>query len=62
MVGFIVQNSANFIVGLIVFGIIGAVVIKMVRKRKNHKSTCCGCHGCPRVSTCEMRVPEKEDK
>ncbi len=53
MLNFIVNNLPSIIVGTIVFVIIGAVLIKLIRDKKNHKSSCAaGCSGCPMAGEC----------
>ena len=44
MLSLIIANLSTIIVGLIVLAIVAAVVIKLVRDKINHKSSCgCGC-------------------
>lgn len=53
MLNFIFENLASIIVGTVVFAIVAAVVIKMIRDRKNQKTSCgCGCSGCPGTEKC----------
>ncbi|MGI6086075.1 MAG: FeoB-associated Cys-rich membrane protein [Acetivibrionales bacterium] len=53
MLDFLVANLASIITGIIVFIIIGAVVLKLIRDKKNHKSSCAaGCAGCPMAGKC----------
>ena len=53
MLEFLKQNAANIAVGAVVFGIFAAVVVKLARDHKNHKSSCgCGCEGCPGYKMC----------
>jgi hypothetical protein len=43
---FLSQNLANILVGAAVFGVLSAVVVKMIRDRKKHGSCGCGCDHC----------------
>jgi len=53
MLSFISENLASIIVGAVVLLIVGAVVIKLIRDKKNHKSSCGACcSGCPMGSEC----------
>ncbi|MGI6122948.1 MAG: FeoB-associated Cys-rich membrane protein [Acetivibrionales bacterium] len=53
MLEFISANLASIITGAIVFLIVGAVLIKLIRDKKNHKSSCgAGCSGCPLAGKC----------
>ena len=53
MFEFIVQNLSTIIVGIIVLGIFAAVVVKLIKDHKNHKTSCgCGCDGCPSSDIC----------
>lgn len=51
---------ATVIVGLVVLVIVGLAVLKMVRDRMEHKSSCgCGCSGCANAGMCH---PEQQKK
>ncbi|MCD7812257.1 MAG: FeoB-associated Cys-rich membrane protein [Ruminococcus sp.] len=53
MLDFLKENIGTIIVGLIVFAIVALVVIKMVRDRKQGKSSCgCGCEHCQNSQSC----------
>lgn len=53
MIEFFINNLPTIIVGLVVFGVFAAVVVKLIKDKKNHKSSCsCGCEGCPSASIC----------
>ena len=54
MISFLTQNIGTIAVGLIIAGIVAAVVIKIVRDKKRGKcvSCDCGCAGCPKASSC----------
>ena len=56
MIQIISSNLANIIVGVIVFSVITLAVIKLVRDKKNHKSSCGGgCAGCPSKGMCHPK-------
>lgn len=49
--GFIIANIGTIVVGAIVFGLVTAVVVKMIKDKKNHISSCGGnCANCPSCS------------
>ena len=53
MFEFISANIATIIVAAVILAIVTLIVVKMVRDRKNHKSSCgCGCSGCPGAGIC----------
>lgn len=53
MLTFIADNLATIIIGLILFVIIAAIVIKLIKDRRNGKSSCgCGCENCPSSGMC----------
>ena len=43
MLDFISNNLASIIIGSFVFIIVGVVFIKLIRDKKNHKSSCGDC-------------------
>lgn len=46
-------NWASLVIGLAVAAIVAAVIVKMIRDKKQHKSTCgCSCSGCPGSAYC----------
>lgn len=54
MPSFITENLSTIIVGIIVFSIFTAVVIKLIVDKKKKKSTCgCACSGCPGSQSCK---------
>lgn len=53
MLIFLKENFSTVVVGLIVAGIVAAIIIKMFRDRKKGRTGCsCGCENCPRSSAC----------
>ena len=53
MMNWLSVNGTSLVVGLLVAAIVAAVIVKMVRDKKQHKSTCgCSCSGCPGASYC----------
>lgn len=47
---FIIANIGTIVVGFIVFSLVGLIVRKMIKDKKNHISSCgCGgdCSNCP---------------
>ncbi|HHW21717.1 MAG TPA: FeoB-associated Cys-rich membrane protein [Clostridiaceae bacterium] len=53
MLDLIKANLSSIIVGAIVLLIVGAVVIKLIRDKKNHKSSCGACcSGCAMAKDC----------
>ena len=49
MFSFIADNIGTIVIGLLVAGIVAAIIVKLVRdKRKGKCAGCsCGCAGCP---------------
>ncbi len=53
MLDFIKTNLPSIIIGTVVFLVVGAVFIKLIIDKKNHKSSCGACcSGCPMGSEC----------
>lgn len=53
MLDFIIANLSSIIVGAIVLLIVSAVVIKLIRDKMKHKSSCGACcSGCPMAKDC----------
>jgi hypothetical protein len=53
MLEFITQNLATIIIGAVVFLILAAIVFKMIKDKRNHKSSCgCGCDNCASSDIC----------
>lgn len=53
MFNWLIENLATIIVSLILAGIIAAVIMKLIKNKKNGKSSCgCGCKGCSMRGKC----------
>lgn len=53
MLNFLIANLASIITGIIVLIIVVAVLIKIIRDKKNHKTPCgSDCAGCPMAGKC----------
>lgn len=54
MLTFLSENLGTILVGIIVAGIVAAIITKIIRdKRKGKSVVCdCGCGGCPNASNC----------
>lgn len=56
MLEFFSANLPTILVGAVVFAVIALVVIKLVRDKRSHKSSCgCGCAHCPSESACHHK-------
>ncbi|WMJ83043.1 FeoB-associated Cys-rich membrane protein [Oscillospiraceae bacterium LTW-04] len=56
MFEFLSSNLPTIIVGAIVFTVITMVVVKLIKDKINHKSSCgCGCANCPSASACHHK-------
>ena len=53
MLEWLSQNWGTLVAGAVVLAIVAAVVIKIVRDKRQHKGGCsCGCAGCPGAGVC----------
>lgn len=53
MFAWLVENAATLLVAAAVAGIFIAIVVKMIRDKKQGKVSCsCGCGGCPMRDSC----------
>ncbi|MEF9939884.1 MAG: FeoB-associated Cys-rich membrane protein [Clostridium sp.] len=60
MFDFFVNNLSTIIVGILVAALLLAVVIKMIKDKKQGKSSCgCHCSGCPGAGTCHSDQSSK---
>ncbi len=52
----IIANISTIVVALILAAIIGLVVVRMVKRRKNGQGGCsCGCSGCAMSDVCHAK-------
>ena len=50
------MNLPTIIVGLVLLGIVAAIVARGIYNKKHHKGGCgCGCDGCSRNSVCHPK-------
>lgn len=53
MMTWLAANAATIIISLILAGVVVAVIVKMIRDKKNGKNSCgCGCADCAMKDTC----------
>lgn len=55
MLDFLKENLSTIIIGLAILGAVVGIVVKMIKDKKNGKSTCscgCGCENCPSAGIC----------
>ncbi len=61
----IAQNLATILVLAVVIAVCAAIIIKLIRDKKQGKSNCscgCGCSGCPSAGICHgSKNTTKED-
>ena len=52
MLDWIIQNIGTLVIGLIIAGVVAAIVVKIVRDKRKRKCTGCGCccESCPNSS------------
>ncbi|NLF80023.1 MAG: FeoB-associated Cys-rich membrane protein [Clostridia bacterium] len=56
MVEFFTNNLATIITAIVVFALVAAAVVKIVRDKIRHKSSCgCGCANCPISGSCNKK-------
>lgn len=56
MLDFLTNNWSTILVGAIVLAIIVLIIAKMIRDKKNHKSSCgCNCANCPSSGACHTK-------
>ncbi|MER2081500.1 MAG: FeoB-associated Cys-rich membrane protein [Ruminococcus sp.] len=49
----ILSNLGTIIVALIVAAVLGLIIVNIIRKRKQGKTSCgCGCQDCPMKGKC----------
>ena len=60
MIEWIANNAGTLAVSAVLLILVGLAVAKMIRDRKQGKSTCSmGCGGCPMSGTCHKKQEEK---
>ena len=55
MLDFLKENLSTIIIGLIILAVVAGIVVKMIKDKKNGKSSCscgCGCENCPSAGIC----------
>lgn len=55
MLDFLKENLSTIIIGLIILAAVAGIVAKMIKDKKNGKSSCscgCGCENCPSAGIC----------
>lgn len=63
MLMWIMENMATILVSAVLIIIVAAVIVSMVRGKKQGKSSCgCGCAGCAMNGTCHSAKSEKQQK
>ena len=61
MIDWIVENKATLIVSALLLVVVGLVIFKMVKDKKNGKTGCgCGCSGCAMADICHQKSENKE--
>jgi len=61
MLRLISENLSTIIVGTIVFALVAAAVVKLIRDKIKRKSSCgCGCAGCPSAGICGTKPKENK--
>ncbi|MDP3448675.1 MAG: FeoB-associated Cys-rich membrane protein [Eubacteriales bacterium] len=56
MMNWLSNNWASLVVGLVVAAVVLAAIVKMIRDKKQNKSTCgCSCSGCAGASSCHNK-------
>jgi len=53
MLNWLSANWASLVTGLAVAAVVAAIIVKMMRDKRNNKGGCaCGCEGCPSAGLC----------
>lgn len=56
MLAFLKENLSTIIIGLIVLAVVVSLVVKLIRDKKNGKSSCsCGCEHCAASDVCHKK-------
>jgi len=64
MIDWIVQNPGTVVIGLVVAGIVTAIVVKIVRDKQKGKCVGCDCRrgDCPRSKKCCTAIRKNIEK
>lgn len=53
MITWLSENIATIIICAVLIAVVAAIIVSMVKNRKNGKSACgCGCADCPMSASC----------
>ncbi len=56
MFAWIFENIATIIICIVLFAVVTAIIVSMVRGKKKGKSSCgCGCADCPMSGSCRSK-------
>ena len=58
MLDFLRENLSTIIIGLIILAVTVGIIAKMIKDKKNGKSSCncgCGCESCPSAEICHKK-------
>ena len=58
MLAFLKENLSTIIIGLMILAVVVGIVVKMIRDKKNGKTSCncgCGCESCPSADICHEK-------
>lgn len=56
MLAWFMENLATILISLALAAVVTAIVVNMIRKKREGKSSCgCGCENCPSGSVCHPK-------
>lgn len=56
MFAWIAENIGTIVISLILAGVVAAIIVYMIKSRKQGKSSCgCGCKGCAMHGACHRQ-------
>ena len=56
MITWLIENTATIIICAALISVVAAIIIGMIKNKKNSKSSCgCGCSSCPMSSSCHTK-------
>ena len=56
MITWLIENTATIIICAALIAVVAAIIIGMIKNKKNGKSSCgCGCSCCPMSSSCHTK-------